>query len=60
MMKNIDFDIEFKKYLEQSNNCNDIRNQILSEIKSAYIAGWLSATEKYYNEQQNYKAPSQK
>ncbi len=59
-MKNIDFDVEFKKYLQKNNNCSDINNSIMSEIKSAYIAGWLSATEKYYNEQQKYKAPSQK
>ena len=56
-MKNldIDFDVEFKKYMEQSNNYNNIKHLILSELKSAYIAGWLSAAEKFYMEQYKYK-----
>ena len=54
-MKNIDFEIELKKYLEQSNSHNEIKDLIMTEIKSAYIAGWHSATEKFYKEKDNIK-----
>ena len=56
-MKNLDVDLneEFKKYLEQNDCHKEIKKLILTEIKSAYVAGWISAAEKFYNEQYKYK-----